>query len=91
MTRIIRIESCATCPSRDHAGAFGKVSCVPVCSLMRRRELPHSVERGFGSRLVAVPTNAIPDWCPLEFLPVLSQTTPQHTAAVSNDSEGGLT
>lgn len=70
MTRIIRIESCEDCTNRDHKGAFAEVYCVPVCHAVRpSRELPHTVERGFGTRLVAAPTYVIPEWCPLEKLP----------------------
>lgn len=69
MSRVIRIETCAKCPSRDHKGAFAEVYCVPVCNAVSpSRELPHEVKPGFGTRLVAAPTYAIPDWCPLEKL-----------------------
>lgn len=66
MTRIIRIKTCAECPNRDHAGAFGRVACVPECGLIKPvRELPHGVVLT-GKRLMAAPTFQIPDWCPLE-------------------------
>lgn len=69
-TRIIRIETCATCQNRDHAGAFGEVAEVPMCRATKpSSELPHTVERGFANRLQAVATDEIPDWCPLEKLP----------------------
>lgn len=64
MTRIIRIERCDDCEHADHKGAFGKVSCVPVCR-KDGRELPHKVEEQRG-RMVAVSDGKIPDWCPLE-------------------------
>lgn len=69
MSRVIRIETCSKCPNRDHFGAFAKVGLVPMCSAVEPvRELPHKIVQGFGTRLVAVPTYIIPDWCPLEKL-----------------------
>lgn len=69
MTRIIRIETCANCPHRDHDGAFGQPSCKPMCrATPGSQELPYTVMHGYGSRCIAVPTYVIPDWCPLEML-----------------------
>jgi hypothetical protein len=70
MTRIIRIEKCSRCPNVDHAGAFGRVACIPTCKAAPpgHRELPHTVVIGFANRPQAAPTDIIPDWCPLEEL-----------------------
>jgi hypothetical protein len=65
MSRVIRIDSCDQCPSRDHKGAFGNVMYVPVC-LATDRELPHDVVVNKFKRLVAHASNVTPEWCPLE-------------------------
>lgn len=64
MSKVIPINSCAECPHRDHKGAFGRVSYVPVCR-KTRRNLPHKVEEYRGN-LTAHATNVIPRWCELE-------------------------
>jgi hypothetical protein len=65
MSKKIVIASCLSCPSRDHRGAFGHISYIPVC---RRtgKDLPYTVGASAGMTLVASPTYAIPDFCPLE-------------------------
>lgn len=63
--RKIVLESCAECPYRDHRGGFGSPAYVPVCRKIDRN-LPHTLapnRRGTGCS--AVPTNVIPEWCPL--------------------------
>lgn len=65
--KVIPVESCASCPHRDHKGGFGVVAYVPVCR-MANRELPHDVQTmktPLGHRMVAGGTSVIPDWCPL--------------------------
>lgn len=70
MTRIIRVETCSDCPKRDHKGGFANVAYVPVCRGVKpSRELPYTVGQGFRSMVVAVATEEIPEWCPLEKLP----------------------
>lgn len=65
--RVIPIPSCAMCPHRDHRGAFGFISYVPVCRNMRGRELPHDVVKGETLKgAVAKLKPGIPDWCPLK-------------------------
>ena len=71
-TRKIVLETCSDCPHRDHKGAFGNPSCVPCCRhpAARRedgmsRELPYTPSVD-GTRIHAMATYVIPDWCPLE-------------------------
>ena len=66
MTRIIRIESCGVCPNKDDKGAFGPVSYVPVCRMMKRT-LPYTEEE-LNGRVYASLVNDIPSWCQLEKL-----------------------
>lgn len=66
MSRVIRIESCAICPSRDHKGAFAQVAYVPVCRNRGNRELPHTLVMSRGGSVSASATFEIPEWCPLE-------------------------
>lgn len=82
MTRIIRIESCNACPSREHKGGFAPVSYVPVCRAANK-ELPHTVNRAHGHTFASV-GGGIPDWCPLERAPAPAI---QHLPA--DDTEGG--
>ena len=63
--RKIVLKTCTHCPNRDHKGAFGNPSCVPVCRLANQ-ELPYTVTPGSNGRLHASPTYEIPAWCPLE-------------------------
>lgn len=67
--RVIPVDTCRTCPSRDHKGGFGPVAYVPVCDRANRRELPHEIRASTGPagvpRIVADPTYKIPQWCPL--------------------------
>jgi elongation factor P hydroxylase len=65
MSRVIRIESCAVCPSRDHKGAFARVAYVPVCRSVDR-ELPHTLVMSRRGYVSASATFEIPEWCPLE-------------------------
>lgn len=67
MTRMIVIESCSDCSSKDHRGGFGRVSYVPYCR-KTDKDLPHIVCAG--RRMVsATYTGEIPDWCPLPKAP----------------------
>lgn len=65
MSKVIRIENCSQCPSRDHKGAYGRISYIPVCRAVGK-ELPYEVyiDRHFG--VSAHASNIIPEWCPLE-------------------------
>ncbi|RLA78346.1 MAG: hypothetical protein DRG78_15350 [Epsilonproteobacteria bacterium] len=67
-TRKIVIESCNTCPFRDHKGAFGKVSYIPCCTKVDgRKVLPYIAEVGTnGKGLYAKASDKIPSWCPLD-------------------------
>ena len=67
--RMIRVQTCRSCPHWDHKGAFGEIAYIPRCQKMSGRELPYTVERGFGNHLQAVASPDIPDWCPLELAP----------------------
>lgn len=82
MTRIIRIESCKTCPNLGHKGGFAPVSYVPVCK-GANKELPHTVSRAHGHTFASA-TDVIPEWCPLERAPAPAV---QHLP--SDDTEGG--
>ena len=64
MSKVIVIDSCLTCPHRDHKGAFARVAYIPVCGLKSRR-LPYKQAEAYGM-IVANPTGKIPTWCPLE-------------------------
>lgn len=63
--RKIVLKTCTHCPHRDHKGAFGNPSCVPVCRLAKQN-LPYNITYGDNGRTHASPTYAIPEWCPLE-------------------------
>ena len=65
VARKIVLHTCTHCPNRDHKGAFGNPSCVPVCRLANQG-LPYTVTPGSNGRLHASPTYEIPAWCPLE-------------------------
>ena len=66
MAKCIVIETCASCPNHDHAGAFGRISYIPLCRAETPpRTLPYTVGLS-GSVVVADATDVIPDWCPLE-------------------------
>lgn len=69
-TRHIPIESCLTCPHRDHKGAFGSVAYVPCCR-KADCDLPYTTSTDSRHRAYANPTNVIPGWCPL---PVLKES-----------------
>lgn len=64
MNRKIVITSCIGCPSMDHKGAFGRISCVPICRKVQR-DLPFNLAQGYGGQVQASPTGVIPEWCPL--------------------------
>lgn len=70
MTRIIRINDCNECPHRDHNGAFGKISYIPMCRAVNK-ELPYNVVPD-GKYHYAERIKEIPDWCPLEPLDKLA-------------------
>lgn len=59
-------QTCSGCQYKDHNGAFGNISCVPVCRFAKQ-ELPYTTTVGDSGRVHAHPTNVIPDWCPLEY------------------------
>lgn len=59
-------QTCSGCQHKDHNGAFGNISCVPVCRFAKQ-ELPYTTTVGDSGRVHAHPTNVIPDWCPLEY------------------------
>lgn len=59
-------QTCQGCQHKDHNGAFGNISCVPVCRFAKQ-ELPYTTTVGDSGRVHAHPTNVIPDWCPLEY------------------------
>jgi hypothetical protein len=66
--RKIVISSCDKCPKSDHSGGFGPIAYIPVCRLSNKT-LPRSEEpdnSGRHIRIVAKPTNIIPDWRQLE-------------------------
>lgn len=70
VTRIIKIESCATCPDFDHRGGFGNPAYIPVCRA-KNRNLPHTIHQMAGSKsgkTSASFTGKTPNWCPLEVL-----------------------
>lgn len=62
--RKIVINRCSECPHRQHRGGFAKMSYVPQCG-KNKQELPYAVNESYGV-ITASPTDAIPDWCPLE-------------------------
>ena len=67
--RCIRINSCQSCPHKDHKGGFGSPAYVPTCR-KAGQDLPYTLqpnERGTGCYANA--THVIPDWCPLEKAP----------------------
>jgi hypothetical protein len=66
-TRYIKIETCASCPHRNHQGAFATTAYVPVCRKTNKC-LPFN-EAYQNGRLYADPTFTIPKWCPLEVYP----------------------
>ena len=59
-------QTCSGCQYKDHTGAFGTISCVPICRFAKQ-ELPYTTTVGDSGRVHAHPTNVIPDWCPLEY------------------------
>ena len=65
MARYIKLETCGTCPHRDHKGAFGPVAYVPCCGAFGGKELPWEPGAGRSGRVFAVASEVIPDWCPL--------------------------
>lgn len=71
----LKVETCQTCPKWDHMGAFGKVSCVPVCRAMKNpvgsktyhKVIPHDVGQSkYSAAIVAKQHEGFPEWCPLE-------------------------
>lgn len=63
--RMLVVVSCEHCPSRDHKGAWGNVSRIPVCRATGI-SLPYTAQTdGIGNRVEAIPTYVIPEWCPL--------------------------
>ena len=64
MSRIIRINDCSDCPSKDHLGAYAKISYIPVCRYANK-ELPYTCST---DHTIAIASNVIPEWCPLEKL-----------------------
>lgn len=64
MPKKIVIETCESCPKRDHMGAFGQVAYIPCCCAMQLK-LPYN-EVSRNGRPYAEATHEIPDWCPLE-------------------------
>jgi hypothetical protein len=71
MTRIIRINDCSECPSKDHNGAYGRIAYIPICRAVGR-ELPYTVEKDKHMGIYAHRLPEIPEWCPLEPLDKLS-------------------
>jgi hypothetical protein len=67
---MIRIKTCKECPYLGHKGAFGEIAYVPVCR-KSGKELPHTLGAGHKHVPLALGTNAIPEWCPLDALPVV--------------------
>lgn len=66
MAKGIIIKDCSVCPNRSHGGAFARPSYVPQCDHYKRpKNLPYKVELK-GSHKVAVATEVIPSWCPLD-------------------------
>ena len=59
-------QTCSGCQHKDHKGAFGTISCVPVCRYAKE-DLPYTTTVGDSGRVHAIHTNVIPDWCPLEY------------------------
>ena len=64
MTKMILIESCNTCPSKDHKGAFGRVQYVPVCR-RTNKELGYTVHADMRGNVGASYNGIIPSFCPL--------------------------
>ena len=62
--RKIVIQDCGECPRSDHKGAFGAVSCIPVCR-KADRELPWTPIASSTGFVSAKREPGIPDWCPL--------------------------
>ena len=64
----ITVTQCTGCPNRDHKGAFGQVSYVPVCRKLGK-VIPYTVteqKTGLSTLLIASQKVDIPSWCPLE-------------------------
>lgn len=66
--KIIKVETCTTCPYRSCHPVKDEIVRVPYC-------IHHDADRGNNLPFVlatksivatAAPTNNIPDWCPLE-------------------------
>lgn len=67
--RMIRVNSCQTCPNRDHKGGFGSPAYVPVCR-KAGQDLPYTLHpNSRGTGCMAHGTHVIPDWCPLDKIP----------------------
>lgn len=58
------ITSCSYCPNRMTKSAEADIGYVPYC-LQTVKELPYAVGSGLNGRIIALPTNVLPDWCPL--------------------------
>lgn len=64
--RMIRVNTCQTCPHKDHKGGFGSPAYVPVCR-KANNELPYTLTpNSRGTGCLANATHVIPEWCPLE-------------------------
>lgn len=62
--RVIEVKSCKVCWNRDHKGAFGNPSYIPVCR-KTGKELPYETHPDGRGGLYAQVTGEIPEWCPL--------------------------
>lgn len=67
MNKKIIIKSCNECPYTNHKGSFHRVSYIPYCIKIKRKDniLPYSINDSYNF-LSASPTWVIPKWCPLE-------------------------
>jgi hypothetical protein len=65
VTKILRIATCHVCPYLEKSGGFGDISYKPSCSKAAYRGIPYT-KAVSGNRIVAVISETIPQWCPLE-------------------------
>ena len=79
MKKKIVIESCSTCPHKDHSGQFTPGGAYPLCRKAKlpegekypdykgtSRVLPYKVGERYNHIPCRQATYEIPDWCPLE-------------------------
>ena len=69
--KYLPMTSCSYCPYRETGPADAGIGYLPSCMRVGRA-LPYELGAGLHGRVIALPTNALPDWCPLPENPVPS-------------------